>query len=239
MIKYLGSKRALLDVIMDAVRISAPGPNVMDLFSGTSRVGHALKGAGYRVIANDHNAYAHALARCYVAADLEDVSGDAERLIAEFNRLPGRPGYFTETFCERARFFQPRNGERIDAIREEIALKGLPPDLEAVLLVSLMEAADRVDSTAGVQMAYLKSWASRSYQAMELRMPAVLPRASAGRCEALCLDAREAAARIEREGIRPAASARRPGRFLNKMCAQRSTAVSFWSSCCRASCRRR
>lgn len=194
-IKYLGSKRALLDVIMDAVRISAPGPNVMDLFSGTSRVGHALKGAGYRVIANDHNAYAHTLARCYVAADLEDVSGDAERLIAEFNRLAGRPGYFTETFCERARFFQPRNGERIDAIREEIALKGLPPDLEAVLLVSLMEAADRVDSTAGVQMAYLKSWASRSYQAMELRMPAVLPRASAGRCEALCMDAREAAAR--------------------------------------------
>ena len=31
------------------------------------------------------------------------------------------------------------------------------PDLESVILVSLMEAADRVDSTVGLQMAYLKS----------------------------------------------------------------------------------
>ena len=33
-----------------------------------------------------------------------------------------------------------------------------------VLLTSLIEAADRVDSTTGVQMAYVKQWAPRSYQ---------------------------------------------------------------------------
>ena len=32
-----------------------------------------------------------------------------------------------------------------------------------MLIVSLMEAADRVDSTTGVQMAFLKQWAARSY----------------------------------------------------------------------------
>jgi len=194
-IKYLGSKRRLLDLIGDAIEAIAPGPTVLDLFSGTSRVGHALKRRGFRVVANDHNAYAHALARCYVEADLADVEHDALRLIAEFNRLPGRPGYFTETFCERSRFFQPRNGARIEAIREAIAAKGLRPDLEAVLLVALMEAADRVGSTTGVQMAYLKQWAPRAFHDLELRLPELLPRPAAGRGAALCLDALEAARR--------------------------------------------
>jgi adenine-specific DNA-methyltransferase len=193
MIKYLGSKRVLLGLIADIIAEAAPGGSVLDLFSGTSRVGHALKKRGHRVIANDHNAYAHALARCYVAADLDEVREPAESLVREFNGLRGAPGYFTQTFCERSRFFQPKNGARVDAIREAIVRKSLPPDLEAVMLVSLMEAADRVDSTAGVQMAYLKQWAPRASNDLELRLPAVLPRPSGGKCTALCLDAAQAA----------------------------------------------
>jgi len=195
MIKYLGSKRRLLDLIGDAVRRLAAGPTVLDLFSGTSRVGHALKGRGYRVVANDHNAFAHALARCYVAADRDSVEGPARQLIDEFNRLPAAPGYFTDTFCVQSRFFQPKNGGRVDAVREAIAAKSLPPDLEAVMLVSLMEAADRVDSTTGVQMAYLKQWAPRASKDLVLRMPDVLPRSPAGSSVALCLEAVEAAGR--------------------------------------------
>jgi adenine-specific DNA-methyltransferase len=69
---------------------------------------------------------------------------------------------------------QPHNGERVDAIRERIAELALDPILEAVLLVALMEAADRVDSTCGLQMAYLKNWSARSHNALEMRMPDVL-----------------------------------------------------------------
>jgi len=199
MIKYLGSKRLLIPAILDAVGSvgGLPGATtVLDLFSGTSRVGHALKRAGYRVIAVDHNAYAHALGTCYVQADAEGVLDDAARLVAEFNALPGAPGYFTETFCERSRYLQPRNGERVDAIREAIAGKGLGPELEAVMLVSLMEAADRVDSTTGLQMAFLKRWSRRSQNGLELRVPAVLPRAAAGAGKAHRLDAAEAAGRF-------------------------------------------
>jgi adenine-specific DNA-methyltransferase len=202
-IKYIGSKRTLVPVILEAVR-SASGEapcKVLDLFSGTSRVGHALKRAGYRVIANDHNAYAATLARCYVQADAEDVLEDAAKLVAEFNsRLRGgwsEPGYFTETFCERSRYIQPKNGARIDAIRESIAAMNLKPELEAVMLVSLMEAADRVDSTTGLQMAYLKDWAPRSHNDLELRVPDVLPRAAAGKGLALNMDAFDAAADTE------------------------------------------
>lgn len=202
MIKYIGSKRALLPVIVDAVRRAAPaGATVLDLFSGTSRVGHALKRAGYRVVANDHNTYAATLARCYVQADAEDVLDDARRLVDEFNaRLRAgwsEPGYFTRTFCRRSRYIQPKNGARIDAVREAVARKGLDPELESVLLVSLMEAADRVDSTTGLQMAYLKDWAPRSFNDLELRVPDVLPRASAGKGRALQMDALDAAASVE------------------------------------------
>ncbi len=197
MIKYIGSKRMLMPVILDAVRRASGARTVVDLFSGTSRVGHALKGAGYRVVSNDHNAYAHTLARCYVQADAEDVLADAGRLVREFNGLNGEPGYFTETFCERSRYFQPKNGARIDAIREAIARKGLEPELESVMLVSLMEAADRVDSTTGLQMAYLKKWAPRAFNDLELRVPEVLPRSAHGKGEAHCMEAVEAARALE------------------------------------------
>lgn len=193
MIKYIGSKRTLIPAIV-AIGKALPGArSVLDLFSGTSRVGHAFKREGFRVVANDHNAYAATLARCYVQADRDSILRDAEKLVREFNLLRGEPGYFTETFCVRSRFFQPENGARIDAIREAIARKSLPSELESVMLVALMEAADRVDSTTGVQMAYLKSWAPRASNALELRIPDVLPRARHGKGEALQLEAIAAA----------------------------------------------
>jgi adenine-specific DNA-methyltransferase len=193
MIKYLGSKRTLLPVILDAVRASG-ARSVFDVFSGTARVGHALKGADFAVVSNDHNAYAHVLARCYVEADRDAVIDDASKLIDEFNRLPGKAGYFTDTFCVRSRYIQPHNGQRIDAIRDAIAAKSLDPMLEAVMLTSLMEAADRVDSTAGVQMAYLKQWAKRSFKPLEMRMPDVLPGSG---CRALGLDAFDACRQVQ------------------------------------------
>ena len=197
MIKYLGSKRLLVPLILDTIGALPDVHSVADLFSGTSRVGHALKGAGYRVLANDHNAYSATLARCYVQTDRADVQADAERLIGEFNRLPGVAGYFTATFCIASRYFQPHNGERVDAIREAILQKGLPAELEAVVLVSLMEAADRVDSTTGLQMAYLKQWAPRASKELALRVPDLLPRAAHGKGAAHELDALDAATQLE------------------------------------------
>jgi adenine-specific DNA-methyltransferase len=193
MIKYLGSKRVLVPRIVSAVEALAPQGSVLDLFSGTARVAHAIKRHGHFTIANDHNHFAYALARCYVQADRERWAKTACKLIAELSALPPRAGYFTETFCERSRFFHPRNGARIDAIREAIAGMDLEPDLEAVLLVSLMEAADRVDSTAGVQMAYLKGWAPRALNDLELRLPALLP----GRGRAMRVEAEQAVAELE------------------------------------------
>lgn len=193
MIKYIGSKRRLVPLLVSVMQDVQAQGTVLDLFAGTSRVGHALKGAGYRVVANDHNAYAATLARCLVQADAPDVLPEARRLVAELSALPGRPGFITETYALQARFFHPRNAERIDAIRDGIAARDLPPELEAVMLTSLMMAADRVDSTVGVQMAYLKQWAPRALRELSLRVPDVLPRALSGKGCATQCDALEAA----------------------------------------------
>ena len=193
MIKYLGSKRTLLPAILERVASLQDIQSVLDLFSGTARVGHALKGAGYQVHSNDLNAYASTLARCYVVADAERHGAQAEALIVELNRLKGKAGPFTQTYCVDSRYFQVKNGARIEAMRHQIAAWDLEPVLESVLLTSLMEAADRVDSTTGVQMAYLKSWAPRSHRDIELRLPNLLPRAQHGPGHAYQGDALEIA----------------------------------------------
>ena len=194
MIKYIGSKRALIEPILSAVRGSLPeGGRVCDLFSGTARVGRALKGDGFEVWSNDLNAYAHVLATAYVQADADRWREPAQRVIAELATVKHEAGWFTKTFCEDARYFQPENGARIDAIRERIGQMALEPELEAIALTSLMEAADRVDSTAGVQMAYMKAWAPRSAKTLELRLPEMTP----GVGRATRADAVEIAAEVE------------------------------------------
>jgi adenine-specific DNA-methyltransferase len=190
MIKYIGSKRKLVGELLRLVAALPRVETVLDLFSGTARVASALREQRYVVTANDHNRYAFTLASCYVAAEAGRYAAEAQRRIDVLNKLPGVPGYFTRTFCEEARYFQPKNGARIDAIREAIAAQALEAELEAILLVSLMEAADRVDSTVGLQMAYLKQWAARAHNELELRLPE-LSAAPPGR--ALMLEAAECA----------------------------------------------
>ena len=174
MIKYLGSKRVLVPVLGDMM--SAIGARTaLDLFTGTTRVGQEFKRRGAHVTAVDTASYSDVLARCYLATDATSVNKDElADALAELDALPGAPGYFTETFCVASRYFQPKNGARVDAIRDRLdgAYAGSP--LFAILLTSLMLAADRVDSTAGLQMAYLKQWAPRAHKDLRLRMPELI-----------------------------------------------------------------
>lgn len=173
MIKYLGSKRRLVGAIAAAVG-ELPVRSACDLFAGTTRVGQRLRSAGLRVVSNDVAAYSEAFGQAYVAAGAGLDRRRLERVLGELQRLPGCDGYVTETFCRRARFLHPQNGTRIDAIRDRIDALGLGPVERGWLLTSLVEAADRVDSTCGVQMAYLKRWAPRALRPLELRPPAAV-----------------------------------------------------------------
>jgi adenine-specific DNA-methyltransferase len=174
-IKYLGSKRRLVPVLGDLL-IRAGAHTALDLFTGTTRVAQEWKRRRAEVWAVDLARYAEVLGGCYIATDADHVDrGALGEAISHLDNLPGTDGYVTATFSRDARFFQPHNAQRIDAIRDEIQRQWAGDPLEAVLLTSLLEAADRVDSTTGLQMAYLKQWAPRSYQRLTLRVPVLLP----------------------------------------------------------------
>ncbi len=170
MIKYIGSKRTLVPLIQQVAR-RLPVRTACDIFAGTTRVGQGLRRAGLEVLSNDMATYSEALGYAYIAADESTDRAKVARVLRELAALPGELGYFTQAFCVDARYFQPHNGARIDAIRDAIETYDLDPVERGLVLTSLMEAADRVDSTTGLQMAYLKTWAARAYNDLELRMP--------------------------------------------------------------------
>jgi adenine-specific DNA-methyltransferase len=173
-IKYLGSKRRLVPVLARICE-EANARTALDLFTGTTRVAQAFKQRGALVTAVDTARYSEMFAECYIATDATTVDkDDLADAVAHLQSLPGAAGYFTATFCEQSRFFQPVNGARVDAIRDAIARDYATTPMFPILLTSLIEAADRVDSTTGVQMAYVKEWAPRSYRPLELRVPELL-----------------------------------------------------------------
>jgi adenine-specific DNA-methyltransferase len=174
-IKYIGSKRRLVPVLGELFT-AAGGGTALDLFTGTTRVAQEFKRRQGVVTAVDTARYSEIFAQCYIEAQAEAVDKDAlAEAIRTLNAIPGSDGYFTETFCRQSRYFQPCNGERVDAIRDRLESQYRDSPLFPILLTSLIEAADRVDSTTGLQMAYVKSWATRSFNPLELRMPELLP----------------------------------------------------------------
>ncbi len=174
MIKYLGSKRALVPVLGE-MAVASGALTTVDLFTGTTRVAQEFKRRGLHVTATDIASYSGVLSNCYIATDADNIDEtELDDALTRLTALPGRRGYFTATFCENARFFQPANGMRVDAMRDLIEQEYRDSALFPVLLTSLMLAADRVDSTTGQQMAYLKQWSPRSFNDLQLRRPALL-----------------------------------------------------------------
>ena len=174
MIKYIGSKRRLVPVLAEMFDRSG-AKTALDLFTGTTRVAQAMKAQGAAVTAVDTARYSKVFADCWITTDGNSVNiAEVEGAIRHLNSLVGVDGYFTETFCVQSRFFQPNNGRRIDAIRDEIALSYAGTPLEPILMTALLVAADKVDSTTGVQMAFVKNWAARSFRGLELQAPRLI-----------------------------------------------------------------
>lgn len=183
-IKYAGSKLKMLRHILDAIA-GLPVKRVLDGFSGTTRVSQALAKTCYEVIANDLAVWSFAFGTCYL---LNRRSPDYYRpWINHLNALPGKDGWFTEHFGgvpHNGSAIQPNgtkkpwqihNTRKLDAIREEIDRLTCDHVEKSVLLTSLILALDKVDSTLGHHVSYLKEWSPRSYNEMRLEVPALIP----------------------------------------------------------------
>lgn len=183
-IKYAGSKRKLIPDILRLVG-KTDAKTILDGFSGSTRVSQAFNHAGYRVIANDLAAWSEVLGTCYLLNTKPRSS--YQELIDHLNAVPAKAGWFTEYYGGEAndrskvrssglkKPWQQHNTRKLDAIREEIDTLSLSNLERAVAITSLMLALDRVDSTLGHFVSYLKEWSARSFQDLSLAVPQVSP----------------------------------------------------------------
>ena len=174
MIKYLGSKRTLVP-LLSQLAAASKAKTALDLFTGTTRVARAFKALGINTTAVDLASYSAIFAKTWIALDAREHSAkELKDALQALNAVEGVAGYFTQTFCLDARYFQPKNGEKVDAIRSVIETDYKGSWLYEPLLASLILAADRVDSTTGMQMAFLKAWSARSNNSLQLRDPELM-----------------------------------------------------------------
>lgn len=173
MIKYLGSKRTLIPVL-EQLAVASEARTALDLFTGTTRVAQCFKRLGLFVTAVDTASYSLAFSKTWIELDGAEKQSQLDAAIAELNGTAPLAGFFTQEFCVNARYFQPANGEFIDAVRDRIETEYKTSWMYYPLLTALILAADRVDSTTGIQMAFLKSWASRSFNKVQLRDPKLI-----------------------------------------------------------------
>lgn len=176
LIPYIGNKRKLLPLIGQAIDASGigPGADFVDLFAGSGVVGRYAKMRGFRVTSNDWEPYAEQINRCYIGLnaaphiDGVDYAAAVERL----NGLPSRVDWVTGHLCPdddeafdmgRDRlFYMRKNGMRIDAIREEIAMMrasgAIDADGMAALLAPLLYQCCYTSNTSGVFKGFHAGW---------------------------------------------------------------------------------
>ena len=182
-IKYTGSKREILPALLELIK-PLNVKTVLDGFSGTTRVSQALKQVGYTVYANDIADWSKIFGQCYLLNS--KPASYYLPIIEHLNKLPGKYGWFSENYGGepnggsavqedgRKRIWQLHNTKKLDAIREEIDKIAKDEIEKSVLLTSLIIAMDKVDSSVGHQVSYLKKWAPRAYNTMKMEVPRLI-----------------------------------------------------------------
>ena len=182
-VKYAGSKRKLLPYILDLAQRTG-ARDVLDGFSGSTRVAQAFAKSGYRVISNDIAVWSQIFGTCYLLND--KPREHYSKLIRCLNEVPPKDGWFTEHYggepnggvavqCDGLKKpWQVHNTRKLDGVREEIDNLSLSPTEKSVALTSLVLALDRVDSTLGHHASYLRNWSYRSFKELRLELPLLL-----------------------------------------------------------------
>jgi len=172
-IKYAGSKLKIIPYILDSIK-HLEIKNVLDGFSGSTRVSQAFAQAGYDVVANDIAYWSEVCAQCFLLHNKSRKYYQA--VLDELNALEGYEGWFTVHYggdIEMATKmpFQKKNTRKLDAIRDRIETLHLDIIDKAVILTSLLLALDSVDNTLGHFVSYLSRWSDRSHNDLFLKLP--------------------------------------------------------------------
>lgn len=173
-IKYAGSKLKILPYIVEILSELGGVKNVLDGFSGSTRVSQAFAKLGYDTTSSDIAVWSEVFANCYLISKKSDAF--YQKIIDHLNSLKGYGGWYTEYYGaeesdNKKRPFQAKNTKKLDAIRDEIEKLSLDWIDKCVILTSLIYALDSVDSTLGHYVSYLSKWSPRSYNDLFLKLP--------------------------------------------------------------------
>lgn len=180
-VKYIGSKAALLTEIHAFVSEHLPADSpktLIDVFTGTTRVAQSFRANGWAVHTSDLSWASEAYAEAFLKRT--PTSGARiPQLLEKLRSLPGESDWITKSYCDVVtaeggvvKMWKPENGTKADAMRNQIATLEAAGEInhhEAMILVAcLLFALDKVDSSVGVQQAYLKNWAARASNPLDL-----------------------------------------------------------------------
>ena len=180
-VKYIGSKASLIGEITRFVAANIPpgeSRTFLDVFTGTTRVAQAFRAAGWTVATSDLSWAAEAYAHAFLLRTA-DSGARIPALLETLRAKPPAADWITNTYCDViaadggiVKMWKPENGAKADAIRNTIAAweaAGEASHHEAMILTAcLIFALDKVDSSVGVQQAYLKKWAARAANPLKL-----------------------------------------------------------------------
>ncbi len=169
--RYFGSKYSTLAQLATIFKARVPRGTFCDAFGGVGTVGAYFKTLGYRVSTGDVLLFAHcfqvARIRCQrmpafrrVREELGLKSGAS--IIEALTQGRRRDGWFVQHYAKERKFFTLANAQEVERVWKNILAwrdaGWLSANELAVLMASLIHAADQVANTAGTYYAFLKQW---------------------------------------------------------------------------------
>jgi len=184
--RYFGSKTSTIETLYELLSQREPRGTFCDPFGGIGTVGSYFRSKGYCVWSGDILTFPYYFQVSKIKFDYKSsfkkvinklCLRNLKGIIDHLNFVCPKKGWFSEEYSGNRKFFTNKNGERIEACRQEILKwsenRLLTDDEHAVLLASLIDSMDKVANTAGTYYAYLKNWHRKALKDFEFKL--VLP----------------------------------------------------------------
>lgn len=184
LIPYIGNKRKLLHLIEEAINFTGHASGTfVDLFAGSTVVSRWAKKKGYRIVSNDWEPYSQQIALGTVVPNnipSFDSFGGSSRVFEILNNLSPVYGYVAKHLCpfddekpdilKERMFFTRQNGEKIDAIGEQIHSwyqNGLLTEEEkAYINAAFLYSVSYASNTSGVFKGFHNGWGGKTGTAL-------------------------------------------------------------------------
>ncbi len=195
--RYIGTKTQVIDEILPKIKkVDSKNAHITDLMCGTASVSLIFKKHGFRVTAVDIMTYSYhharvallfksmprfSKAKSFILKFYKEGNNSLfektpyEKIIAAFNNLPLKKGYFWREFSregipkngsEPRNYFSPFNAKKIDSIRywvKKLKEEDCITELEySLLLHNLIMATNNIANISGTYGHYLSKLSGRA-----------------------------------------------------------------------------